>query len=127
MAIDRLSRWYQGTERRADADVASAARTASGTGAAFATESAFAVLATLTVTAASGTSPTLDVRLETTADDGASWYTVGSFPQQTGVTGAPHPARVFAPLGSQARFAWTLAGTTPSFTFAVAVSADRDD
>lgn len=127
MPQDRLYRWYQSVERRSDADVASSARTTSGTGAAFATESAFSALATLTVTAASGTSPTLDVRLETTADDGASWYTAGSFPQQTAATTAPHPARIFAPLGSQARFAWTIAGTTPSFTFGVTVSADRDD
>ena len=126
MPQDRLSRWYQDVERRTDADVASAARTTTATGTAFNCDSAFTVLASLNVSAASGTSPTLDVRLETTADGGTTWYTVGSFPQQTGVTATP-VARVLAPLGSQARFAWTVAGTTPSFTFGVTVSADRDD
>jgi hypothetical protein len=123
MPQDRLSRWYTGVQRWSDADVASAAKTTTGTGAAFNTDNAFAVLASLNITAVSGTSPTLDVRLETTADGGATWYTVASFPQQTAATGTP-VARVFAPVGAQARFAWTIGGTTPSFTFAVTSSGD---
>lgn len=121
MPQDRLSRWYNTVQRWTDADVASSAKTASGTGAAFNTDDAFAILATLTVTAASGTSPTLDVRLETTADGGTTWYTVGTFPTQT-TTGSA--ARVLAPVGSQARFAWTVGGTTPSFTFGITTSGD---
>lgn len=127
MPIDRISRWYNSPEERPDAGLASAAQTASGTGPQWAAEDVFAILATLNVSAVAGTAPTLDLRLETTADDGATWYTVGSFAQQTAATAAPHPARVFAPVGQACRWAWTIAGTSPSVTFSVATTANRDD
>lgn len=121
---DRLGRWYQSVERRADLDVASAARTVTGTAAAVVAEDVFAIAAKLNVSAASGTTPTLDVRLETTADDGATWYTCGTFAQKVGVASE---AKMIAPVGSQVRWAWTIGGTTPSFTFDVTCSANRDD
>jgi hypothetical protein len=120
----RLGRWYESIERRSDLDVASAARTASGTSAAAAAEDVFAIAAALNVTAKSGTNPTLDVRLETTADGGATWYTCGTFAQNTVVASE---AKMFAPVGSQVRWAWTVGGDTPSFTFAITCSANRDD
>lgn len=106
------------------AAVASAARTATGTGTAFSTAGLDSVIGTLTVSAASGTTPTLDVTLETTAD-GTNYYTVGAFVQKTATATAD--AKVFGPLGSSCRWKWTIAGTTPSFTFVIATTADRDD
>jgi hypothetical protein len=120
--VDQKGRHYEGDESRSDAAVASAARTASGTGAEFNTEDAQAFEATLAITASSGTTPTLDVRLETTVD-GTTWYTVGSFSQKTG-NGSD--AKAFGPLGDKCRWAWTIAGTTPSFTFSIAVEAQRE-
>lgn len=125
MPFDRLSRWYQSLERRADADLPSVARAASGVGPEFAAEDSFAIIGRLAVTAATAAS-TLDVRLETTVDEGASWYTVGSFPQQTAVTAA-RVGRAFAPVGQRCRWAWTIAGAGASFTFDVTVDANRDD
>lgn len=123
MPQDSQGRYYNDPEARTSFALASAVRTASGTGTAFAVEDVSAILGTLNVTAASGSSPTLDVRLETTVD-GTNWYTVGSFPQKTA---AGTDARAFGPVGSQCRWAWAVTGTTPSFTFAVTATANRDD
>jgi hypothetical protein len=101
--------------------VASGARTASGTGAAFETVSADSIEGFLSVTAASGTTPTLDVRLETSLDAGTTWSTVAAFTQ---ITAVGTRNKVFGPLGDSCRWAWTIGGTTPSFTFAVAAEAN---
>jgi hypothetical protein len=69
----------------------------------------------LNVTASSGTTPTLDLKLETSADN-STWYTVGSFAQKTGTA---NERKSFAGLDRYVRLTWTLGGTTPSFTFAV--------
>lgn len=102
--------------------VASAARTASGNGSAFETVRTNSIEGYLTVTAASGTTPTLDVRLETSLDAGTSWQTVAAFAQATAAT---TKNKVFGPLGDSCRWAWTVAGTTPSFTFSVAAEANN--
>lgn len=119
---DRLGRYYEDEEARPDAAVASAARTATGTSAAFNTEDAQALKATLDITAVSGTSPTLDVVLESTVN-GTDWYTVDAFAQKTTVD---NDARAFGPLGDQCRWRWTIGGTTPSFTFSISVEAERE-
>lgn len=72
---------------------------------------------TVTCTARSGTNPTLDVTVETTTD-GTNYHTVATFTQMT-ATGAE--ARTVGPLGSSTRIRWAIGGTTPSFTFSVAV------
>lgn len=121
MGQDSQGRYYPEPEERADAALASAARTTTGAGTAFDTQGARQLDGALTISARSGTTPTLDVRLETTVD-GTNWHTVGSFPQKNN-TGSD--AKPFAGLGSQCRWAWTIAGTTPSFTFAIATTAHR--
>jgi hypothetical protein len=98
--------------------VASARGPRPATSAAFNTDEADSLEATLTVSAASGTTPTLDVTLETSIDGGTTWTTVAAFAQKTA---AGSQGRVFGPLGDQCRWKWTIAGTTPSFTFAIAV------
>lgn len=101
---------------------ASAARTASGTSAVQAGyEPAKTLRAQLEVTAASGTSPTLDVFIEDTLD-GTNWNVIGTFAQMVG------PGRqvinVTSPFAGQIRLRWVVGGTTPSFTFSGTVFAE---
>lgn len=72
------------------------------------------------VTAASGTSPTLNSSLEGSYDDGATWTPLLNLSQAT-AAGLPQvfslaSAVVPPPL---VRIAYTIAGTSPSFTFSV--------
>lgn len=95
--------------------VASAARAANGdsgplTGFGFAT----VIRAQLDVTAASGTSPTLNVVLEDTLD-GTNWNTVGTFAQK--VAAGREVINITGPFSSTLRARWTIGGTGPSFTF----------
>lgn len=119
--LDRQGNYYAGDTPRPDAAVASAARTTSGNGASFNTNQANSIEGFLTVTAASGTTPTLDARLETSVDGGTTWTTVAAFTQ---ITAAGARSRVFGPLGDVCRWAWTIAGTTPSFTFSISAEAN---
>lgn len=70
----------------------------------------------LVVSAASGTTPTLDVKLQTSVD-GSTWVDVASFAQQTTTTAGVH--KVFTGLDRFVRIVATIGGTTPSFTYAV--------
>lgn len=72
--------------------------------------------AQLAVSAASGTTPTLDVVIEDTLD-GTNWNTVATFTQKT-AAGA-QAVDVTGLFSDQLRVRWTIAGTTPSFTFDV--------
>jgi hypothetical protein len=103
-----------------NAIVASASRTtSSNTGALDAT--AIRVLSLLLdVTAASGTTPTLDVVVEESDDGGTTWRTVGSFAQKTGVA---QERKSFLIAADTYRVRWTLGGTTPNFTFSVSGSS----
>lgn len=97
--------------------VASAARTASG---ASGTLEGWGVPSTarvqLNVTAASGTSPTLNVVVEDTLD-GVNWNTVGTFAQR--VAAGREVINLATPFTDRLRVRWTIGGTTPSFTFSV--------
>lgn len=98
--------------------VASAARTASGNTAAMTGYGpATSLRAQLNVTAASGTSPTLNVVIEDSVDGGTTWNSVGTFTQATAA--GVQTVNVTAPFAGTLRVRWTVAGTTPSFTFAV--------
>lgn len=122
MPQDDQGRYIPAEETRSGQQVASAARTATANGTAFDTSDVDEITATLAVTAASGTNPTLDVILQTTAD-GTNFYTAGSFTQATGTT---TEAKVFSGLGSSSRWRWTIGGTTPSFTFSVASTFEKE-
>jgi hypothetical protein len=105
-----------------DTIVASAARTSSGDSGVLAGWGVASTLrAQLNVTAVAGTGPTLDVVLEDTLD-GTTWNVIGTFAQKTG------PGRevinVTSPFTDRLRARWTVAGTTPSFTFAVDVYSE---
>lgn len=72
------------------------------------------------VTAASGTSPTLNVSLEESADGSGSWTAItGSGITQ--LTAAGNALAYAAPSKSFVRVTATVAGTTPSFTFKATV------
>ena len=95
--------------------VQSAARTTSGSSAATAGYAGATTLrAQLNVTAASGTTPTLNVVVEDSLD-GSNWNTIGTFAQKT-ATGR-EVINITTPFADRVRISWTIAGTTPSFTF----------
>lgn len=95
----------------------SATRTANGNGS---TQAGLAQTARLrvqlNVTAASGTTPTLDVVIEDSLD-GTNWNTIGTFTQK--VTTGRQVIDITTPFADTVRARWTIGGTTPSFTFAV--------
>jgi hypothetical protein len=100
------------------------------------------LLIRLSVTAASGTSPTLDVYFQQSLDGGSTWVDVARFPQVTGALSNPHylslsvgaDNRIASSVGDGTisansigtslvsnvwRVRWNIGGTSPSFTFAV--------
>lgn len=68
----------------------------------------------LNVTAAAGTSPTLDVDIVATVN--GEDYVIDSFAQATGVT---KEARVISDCPRVVKAVWTIGGVGPSFTFEV--------
>jgi hypothetical protein len=70
---------------------------------------------TLNVTAASGTTPSLTVNVQTSQDN-ATWSTIASFPAATAVGTS---RKVFNGVDRYTRATTTITGTTPSFTFGV--------
>lgn len=97
---------------------ASAANTATNSGAATDVGLFRELVVFLNVTAGSGTTPTLNVKIQTSDDGGTTWYDVpsGAFTQATGVT---TQILSFTTFGDTVRCVSTIAGTTPSFTYAV--------
>lgn len=67
------------------------------------------------VTAVSGTTPTLDVGVEESIDNGTNWVRVYDFPRIT-ANGAYTSPLIRAQYGTRYRYVQTVAGTTPSFT-----------
>lgn len=107
-----MPNWESAQELRA-----SAAETTSAAGAAVDLGARDRLLRqTLAVSAASGATPTLDVRLEASADGLTGWRTIGTFARATAA--AVEKLSFIAPE-RYVRVAWTIGGATPSFTFAV--------
>jgi len=124
--------------------VPSAARTSSGNSGAIIINDADIenLLIRLSVTAASGTSPTLDIFFQQSLDGGSTWVDVARFPQVTAALSNPHylslsvgaDNRIASSVGDGTiaansigtalvssfwRIRWNIGGTSPSFTFAV--------
>lgn len=97
--------------------VASAARTTSGNSNPESSQFLRDLDLVLDISAASGTTPTLDVSVEQ-SHDGVTWFSVTgqAFAQATAVSTQHKRVTVHAPL---VRVKWTVGGTTPSFTFSV--------
>lgn len=128
------------------------AATATGAGAAFTLpwQDFDSVLVGLFVTTATGTTPTLDLYIQTLGPDG-NWYDMYHWAQQTAATTAAN--QVFVGLsctgqrtigvvgsktvaantlgvgfmGQSVRLAYTIGGTSPSFTFSVNVYGTNSD
>lgn len=98
---------------------ASSARTSSGTGASVDMGAATTAVLRLDVTAASGSSPTLAVTVQT-SPDGTTWASLGTFAT---VSGAGAVERRFPGAAKLVRAAWTIGGGSPSFTFTIAGGA----
>ena len=73
------------------------------------------LVACLTVTGTiSGTSPTLDVKIQGTNDNGSNWTDIVSFPQKTGTGAYKKYVRFMAPY-DQIRAVVDVSGTSPSY------------
>jgi len=94
----------------------SAARTASGTGDTYEMGDMSTLRLKLDVTAASGSSPTLDVTIETSPDGASDWQTVATFAQKTAIS---YERNAFPGCDRFVRVKYTIGGSTPSFTFSV--------
>ena len=112
--------------------LSSAARTATGNGDAFTGfADAESIAATLIISAASGTNPTLDVVVQHSID-GSNWFDLLTFAQKT-TTGSELKVAseiqgtTVTGIGDRLRAKYTLGGTTPSFTFKVNVAAQSVD
>lgn len=102
--------------------VASAARTSSGdSGVLTGWGVPAAARVQLDVTAAAGTSPTLDVVVEDTLD-GVNWNVVGTFARKTTV--GREVINITALFADRIRVRWTVGGTAPSLTFSVAAYSE---
>lgn len=98
---------------------ASSTQTASNNGAAVTSLAQLKeLLVFLSVTAVSGTSPTLNVTIQSSDDGGTTWYNLpnGSFTQATVAT---TQALALTTFGDTIRVSATIGGTSPSFTYKV--------
>ena len=99
------------------ADVASAALTTTTTTAAFTPTWGVSYQVNIPVTAVTGTTPTLDVRIEESDDNGTNWSAVYDFSRITAI--GIYRSPVLPVTGTRVRYVQTVGGTTPSFTRAV--------
>lgn len=78
----------------------------------------------LDTTVAGGT-PTFDVNLEWSSDDGVTWYEPSTPDAFTQVTAAGTAVEEFSVKGTTVRLAWTIAGTTPAITATASIQQIR--
>ena len=98
-------------------DIASAALTSTTTSSAIANNLGNGFQVSIAVTAATGTNPTLDVRVEESFDGGTNWVTLYEMQRITGVGSYNSP--ILRATGRHIRYVRIVGGTTPSFTNAV--------
>jgi len=127
--------------------VTSAAFTASGNSAKFAVATATQLVVGVDITAASGTTPLLDLWLQVSDDGGTTWYDMpadwalkgnnaagqGSLTPSSGsgirdIVEAANATSTWLGVYKQVasdwvRVKWIISGTTPSFTFSVSMVA----
>jgi hypothetical protein len=99
------------------ADAVSAAITTTTTSATFAPTYGSTYQVNIPVTVVTGTTPTMDVQIQESADSGTNWYAVYDFPRITAV--GSYNSLVLTLTGNRVRYVQTIAGTTPSFTRAI--------
>lgn len=114
-------RFVRPTEKKSGADIASTTKTSTFTSPAFNIEDAIEIDAQINITAASGTSPTLQLKLQT-SQDGVTW--TDAWPNNApNLTGVGTTNYTFSSPGVQGRWVATIGGTTPSFTFNIDTQA----
>lgn len=101
------------------AEVASAARTTSGNSGLISVPTGGSISGLINVTASAGTSPTLDLTLEETYDNGTTYHPIWQAPRITG-----NGAIIVPPMRmhGKRRWSWVVAGTSPSFTFSISTN-----
>lgn len=98
-------------------DVASAAQTATGNSGTLDTAGFGELNMVLAVTAESGTNETLDIELQA-SDDASTWSSVQDAVRVT-TSNSTQRIQGTRLSGRYYRYVWTIAGTTPSFTFSI--------
>lgn len=101
--------------------LASAARTETVTSGAIDLSDQDEAILFLDVTAVSGTSPTLNVKIEVQNPLG-DWYEIAAFAQKTATGKEAKQVTIF---GSKLRVNCVIGGTSPSFTFSLTAIAKR--
>lgn len=97
----------------------STARTATGNGQAIVDSDRGDTLSlVVNVTAASGTTPTLDLAVQWSVD-GTTWAPAETPDAFTQITTTGAKVKTFTVKAPSYRVVWTIGGTTPSFTFTV--------
>ena len=106
-------------------DIASAALTTTTTTAAITPSTGPSYDVQFSVTAVTGTTPTLDVVIEESMDSGTTWIPVYHFPQIT--TTGNYRSPKMPCRGNRVRYVQTVAGTTQSFTRVVTRQQHADN
>lgn len=116
-ATTGLGGWYVHPAVTGIVDIASAAITSTATSASIANNLGNGFQVNFAVTATSGTTPTLDVRIEESYDGGTNWVTLYEFQRVT--ANGSYNSPILRASGRHIRYVRTITGTTPSFTMAV--------
>lgn len=82
-------------------------------------------IAFLDITKANGTTPTLDVKVQTKDPESGNWVDTGDSYTQQSSTGT-NKLEVTGPVGSALRFVYTVGGTNPDFDLTHAVVPERE-
>lgn len=96
----------------------SAARTTSGNASILAADTGDTLALQVDVSAASGTTPTLDISIQWSMD-GTIWSPAATPDTFTQITAVSSAVKTFAVKAPNYRVVYAIAGTTPSFTFSV--------
>lgn len=113
-ATTGLGGWYTHPAITGIVDIASAAITSTATSASIANSLGNGFQVNFAVTATSGTTPTLDVRIEESYDGGTNWVTLYEFQRVT--ANGSYNSPILRASGRHIRYVRTITGTTPSFT-----------
>lgn len=109
-----LGGWYFHPAIVGITDIASAAITSTSVSSSIANNLGNGFQVNITVSAVSGTTPTLDLKVEESFDGGATWSTLYDMQRITAIGSYNTP--VMRASGRHIRYTRTITGTTPSFT-----------
>ncbi len=112
-----LGGWFIHPAITGIADVASAAITATATSSAISNSLGNGFQVTFPVTAVTGTSPTLDIRIEESFDGGTNWVTL--YEMQRITAAGSYNTPILRASGRHIRYVRTIGGTSPSFTMSI--------